>query len=271
MNLPFRLGTTSFVYPGGWSYNVERLRERWGAWIEDIELLFFASPALGAFPGMFPDAQECAVLAQEKRAGSLSYSLHTPLDVSLASLDETRRRASVRAVLQAIEVAQPFSPEVYVVHVYLGDREHDPNPPTDLAGWRRQAARSLRELVASGVASRDLCVETLDYDFRLLEPVIEEQDVSLALDIGHLGRDGRDVLWWWRRCRPRTRVIQWHGVVGTRDHRSLAHCPRDHARRILAALLEAGYDGVLTLEVFRNGDFVESLAVVRSLLEELWG
>jgi hypothetical protein len=37
MNLPFRIETTSLVYPGGWLANIERLSGRFS----DIEVLYF--------------------------------------------------------------------------------------------------------------------------------------------------------------------------------------------------------------------------------------
>ncbi|MCG8556830.1 MAG: sugar phosphate isomerase/epimerase, partial [Proteobacteria bacterium] len=209
----------------------------------------------------FPSPRECQGLARIKREQQLSYSLHTPLDVSLASSDERRRRESVVAVRRAIEVAVPFAPEVYIVHVYLGEREHDAHVPTDLCAWRRRAARSLEELLALGLASRDLCVESLDYDLRLLEPVLEDLDISVALDVGHLLRDGRDESEVLERHLHRTRVIQWHGVTAAgKDHRSLRHYPRARAQGLLEVLTRANYQGVLTLEVFTEHDLEESKA-----------
>ena len=46
------------------------------------------------------------------------------------------------------------------------------------------------------------------------------------------------------------------------------HYPRERARALLDTLLAEDYQGVLTLEVFREADLDESLAIVASLLEE---
>jgi sugar phosphate isomerase/epimerase len=254
----FRLGTTSFIYPGGWAFNVERLADR----VEDIEILFFESEGL-------PGPAEARQLAELKAGANLTYSLHTPLDASLASADETRRVASIASVVRALEAAAPFRPEAAVVHVYFGEHEHDANVPADVPAWRRRAASSLEAVLATGIAPRDLCVEVLDYDFALIEPVVVDLDLSVALDVGHLVRDGRDELALLRRHLSRTRVIQWHGTDATgRDHRGLAHYPRDRARALLDMLIGEDYRGVLTLEVFREPDLDESLAIVASLLED---
>jgi len=256
-----RIGTTSFIYPGGWLYNVERLAPDF----DDLEILFFEADGPGAFPG----TEECRGLAACKQTHALSYSLHTPLQASLASLEPARRAAGVAAVLRAIDRAAALEPEHYVLHVYLGDGERSPRP-SDLDAWRERATLSLRELLAHGIPSRKLCVELLDYDFGLIEPVIEALDLSIALDIGHLVRDSRDELAELQRYLPRTRIIQWHGTDPSgRDHRSLGFYPRARARELLRTLAAHAYTGVLTLEVFDQVELDSSRALLTELLAEL--
>ncbi|MEY4549444.1 MAG: hypothetical protein RL685_5639 [Pseudomonadota bacterium] len=252
-----RIGTTSFIYPGGWLHNVERLAPHF----EDIEILFFEDG-----PNAYPDAAECRALAACKRQHQLTYSLHTPLSASLASEDAVRRAAGVDEVRRALDAAALLEPEHYVLHVYLGDGERAPRP-SDLDAWRERAADSLRALIAHGVAPRRLCVEALDYDFALIEPVVEALDLSVALDVGHWVRDGREELLALERYLPRTRLLQWHGTNPSgRDHLSLSHYPRERARALLALLAARAYSGVLTLEVFD----VAELASSRRVLAELW-
>jgi sugar phosphate isomerase/epimerase len=254
-----RVGTTSFIHPGSWLHNVQQLGPRF----DDIEILFFEAAG-------FPDAEECRALARCKQHYGLSYSLHTPLEASLASADTGRREASVDAVRRAVEAASAFDPEHYVVHVYLGDGERDPQPPRDLDAWRERAASSLRQLLAHGLAPRQLCVEALDYDFALLHPVIEALDLSIALDVGHWVRDGRDELSELQRYLPRARLLQWHGTEpGGRDHRSLRHYPTERARALLSALVASQFDGVLTLEVFDAAELASSEQVLAQLWREL--
>lgn len=258
---PFRIGATSFVYrdvrrPDSWLANVERLAGR----VDDVELLLFEA---GRAPG---DAEIDALAAWRARA-ALTYTVHTPLDVSLASEDPARRAHAITQVATAIAHTARLAPEAYIVHVYLGDHEGD-TPPADLAAWRSRATASLEAVLATGVEPARLCVETLDYDIALLAPVIDALGVSLALDLGHLDRDGRDERALIERYLPRTRSIQWHGVEpGGRDHRSLAHYPAAKARWVVEAL-RARYRGVVTLEVFREDDFEESLAVLHTLLAQ---
>lgn len=257
-----RIGTTSFIHPGSWLENVQRL----GPAFDDVEILFFESEGPEAFPG----ADECRALARLKREHALTYSLHTPLAASLASEDEARRRAGVASVLTALEVARPLEPENVVVHVYHGDEEHAAARPVDHSAWRARAARSLEAIVASGVPAEQLCVELLDYDYALIEPVVQALGLSVALDVGHLVRDGLDELTTLRRLLPRTRIVQWHGTDASgRDHRSLELYPPERALALLALLREQAYGGVLTLEVFRAADLDSSRARLDLWLDEL--
>ncbi|MEA2699217.1 MAG: adenosylcobalamin phosphodiesterase, partial [Myxococcales bacterium] len=127
-------------------------------------------------------------------------------------------------------------------------------------------------VVALGVPRRALCVETIDYDFALLAPVIDALELSVALDVGHQLRDGRDELALVDRWLPRTGAIQWHGVEpGGRDHRSLVHYPRARALSLLRVLRRSAFAGVLTLEVFREDDLRSSLATYAELTATLDG
>jgi sugar phosphate isomerase/epimerase len=257
----FRIGATSFVHPASWIDNVRRLSGR----VEDVELLLFDIDG----PDGLPCAAERAALRAHKAEHNLSYSVHMPLAPSLASQNEARRVAGVDMVLRALEVARELTADSYVLHVYLGDHEGDA-PPADADGFRSRAARSIERLLASGIEARRLCVEQLDYDLVWLSPVIEQFGLSIALDVGHLHRDGRDLRAQVLRYMPRTRIVQWHGTEPEgRDHRSLVHFPREQARWLLQTLLAADFSGALTLEVFRSDDFEVSLQLVHQLLGEL--
>jgi sugar phosphate isomerase/epimerase len=258
----FRLGTTSFIYRAGWRENVARLAGR----VDDVELLFFDA----ARPEDLPGSEELAALRALCDVHALSYSAHTPLDASLASENESVRRDSVAATLRVIEATRSLDVHAYVLHVYLGDCEHDPRRPSDLDAWRERAARSIEELLARGASADKLCIESLDYDLELLAPVLDRFALPVALDVGHMHRDGHMLASAVDRWLPRTKLLQWHGTdPSDRDHRSLAHYPEAEARWLLRTLCERDFGGVLTLEVFREDDFETSLALVRRWLSEV--
>ena len=61
-----------------------------------------------------------------------------------------------------------------------------------------------------------------------------------------------------------TRVIHMHGIA-ERDHRSLAFMPRDQVCQVWKELMDANYEGVLTLEIFSEEDFTSSLEVIEQI------
>ena len=251
-----RIGTTSCIWHDHMLPNVEKLAPL----VDDVELLLFDVER------DLPSAEDVSQLVRLKHEHALSYTLHTPLDASLASADPARRLAGVDKVRRAIAWARPLEPLGHTVHIYLGDSERDAAPPSDLDGWRARARLSLETLLAD-VAPRALCVECIDYDFALIAPVVRALDLSVALDVGHLLRDGRGLRDAVDEWLPRTRIVQLHGTrPDGRDHKSLTFAPRAELQWLFAALAERQFGGVLTLEVFDAGDLETSLSLVDSLV-----
>ena len=257
-----RIGTTSCIWHDYMLPNVEKLAPL----VDDVELLMFDVER------DVPGAEDVAQMVRLKHEHELSYTLHTPLDASLASADDSRRARGLDKVRRAIDWARPLAPLAHTVHVYLGDGERDAAPPRDpaaLDAWRDRAHRSLQALVAD-VPPRAIAVECIDYDFALIAPVVRALDLSVALDVGHLMRDGLALRPMVDEWLPRAAVLQLHGTRvdqhGVRDHKSLAHAPRAEVEWLLRTLVERQFGGVLTLEVFDAGDLDASLALVRSLV-----
>jgi sugar phosphate isomerase/epimerase len=256
----YLIGTTSFIHRAGWLENAERLAGR----VRDVELLLFD------LDGGFPAPSEIAGLVRLAHETGLGYTVHTPLDVALASADEARRRASVDRVARALAIAAPLSPRGYVVHLFPGEREGQ--LPADGDRWRGRAERSIRELLATGVAPAAICLESLDEGFAALEPLLDGFGLSAALDLGHLARDRHPFDALLARNLARTRIVQWHGTDPSgRDHRSLRELPRADALRLVRTLARAEWDGVLTLEVFSERDLDDSLAALADLEAEALG
>ena len=258
----YRIGTTSFVHPARWIDNARLLAGR----VQDVEILLFDPPT----PQSLPSPPEVAALARLGRDTGLGYTVHAPVGFALGSADPDRRRVAIDATAQVIRHTAPLAPHAVVVHLAPGEREGDP-PPTDAGAFQARAVESLRAILsATDLAPERLCLETLEYDFALAEPVVEALGLSVALDVGHLARDGVPFDAVVSRNVGRARVVQWHGTdPAGRDHRSLRHYPRADGIRLLRLLRGAGFGGVLTLEVFGAQDFEESLAVLAELEEEV--
>ena len=134
-----------------------------------------------------------------------------------------------------------------------------------MARWLAQNRRSLAELLDNGPDPATICVETLDYDFGRIAGLILEFGLSVCLDIGHLLVGGRNVADHLDRWMDRTRVFHVHGVDAQgKDHVSLAHLPKGLLQDLAARLgpLPQENPRVVTMEVFGEEDFEESMAVI---------
>src|SRR5258706_3303262 len=108
---PFRVGSTSYVYPDDILPNVERLAADGD--VDDIELILFE---VDDGPNNLPDeatVQRLADLAHENR---LTYTVHLPLDLQLGAEGETQHQSLVKAE-RVIKTTLPLDPFAYVFHL----------------------------------------------------------------------------------------------------------------------------------------------------------
>ncbi|HTX52225.1 MAG TPA: cobamide remodeling phosphodiesterase CbiR [Candidatus Baltobacteraceae bacterium] len=251
----FRIGTTSYILPAGILANVEYLAPL----VDDIELVLFETDEHGS---NLPDAALCRRLQEIAVERSLSYTVHLPLDVLPGAgpgadcLEKARR---------AIDATHELAPYAYVVHL-----DGRPLMARTMAAdtWRDGAVASLEAICRWIGAPQLLCVENVEgWDPAHFAPVLERLAVSRAADVGHLwlqGQDPRAVLPDWIE---RTRVVHLHGIAA-RDHESLSHVPAGGLDP-LVELLSDRFDGVVTLEVFNEQDFMGSMAALRDSLRRV--
>ena len=146
---PFRIGTTSYIYPADVLPNVVRLVH----WVDDIEIVFFE----GAPRCPLPDAGTLDALREQGHAHNTSYTVHLPLDLALASGDVQTRDGSVDLAHRTIRTASALDPWGYVIHVE--DRERWPG---SWVRWQRVAEESLRRLMDNVKEPERLCVENIE-------------------------------------------------------------------------------------------------------------
>ena len=253
---PFRLGTTSYIIPADLLANVNFLRDK----VDDVELVLFESDEISNLP----DDATVKMLKEMAERHDLTYTVHLPLDTWMGHQDESIRQRSVDKCLRVIECTAPLSPFVYVIHFH-GDRPGE-RPSLDLARWTDNHRRSVERLLEN-VNSHDLCVETLDYPYTVIEDIISDYNLSVCLDIGHLllcGHAPEDYL---DRYLPRTRVIHLHGIEDGHDHRSLSFLPAGLLTTLTDQLSNGSKDSrVLTMEIFDEEALNQSLDVLKSIV-----
>lgn len=253
--LPFRLGTTSYIIPENIIPNVEYLCDQ----VDDIELVLFESDEFSNIPTQ-KEVEFLAEIASHRR---LTYTVHLPLDTQLGCENEPIRIQSVKKCQRVMERMAPLDPFGWVLHLH-GDKRG--NPPTDdIDRWHEQSKRSIINLLESGYSSRTICVENLDYSYDLIEDLIEEYDLSVCVDIGHLLLTGNNVEKHLNRWKDRSRIIHLHGVKdGIKDHTDITHLPDGLLQSLGSWLvsLDSEEQRVVTLEIFYEEDFMGSIREV---------
>lgn len=256
---PFRLGTTSYVIPAGLCENVAYLADK----VDDVELVLFESHEISNLP----DEATIGSLRETAKRHSLTYTVHLPLDAWLGHADEKERQRSLEKCLRVIERTAPLAPFAYIVHFHGDCRGAAPS--SDPARWQDGHRRAVERLLQV-VCAEDICVETLDYPYGLIEDIVFEYGLSICLDIGHQLLCGIDPLEYLNLYLPRTRVLHLHGVEVGHDHRGLALLPDG----LLAALVNRLVSGhhktrVVTMEVFDEKAFDDSLCCMRGFWHEV--
>jgi len=112
-----------------------------------------------------------------------------------------------------------------------------------------------------------ICVENLDGQSPLvLDAVLDQISVSCCIDIGHLWKQGLDPLRFIGKWLSSARVVHLHGVDGN-DHKSLSVMSIDDIYPVIA-YLDKHFGGVVTLEVFREKDFLDSMGICEAVMKK---
>jgi sugar phosphate isomerase/epimerase len=252
--IPFRIGSTSYVYPADILPNVQRLAQAGD--VDDVELVLFE---VDDGPNNLPDERTVAALIDLATMYRLTYTVHLPLDLQLSADGSTQHQSLLKAE-KVIKTALPLRPFSYVFHLDGAD--------VNTPGWTQRSLRALDQVIAWVGRPELLAVENLEtWDPALLEPILDAVPISRTTDIGHLWKTKRDPLSVLDAWLPRTQVIHLHGI-GERDHESLSLIPPELLDPVIAHLKD--YRNVLTLEVFSTSDFFTSRAALLESVGRVW-
>lgn len=252
--LPFRLGTTSYIIPDEILPNVRYLAGK----VKDIELVLFDIDEYCNIP----DAEQLSELIKLAADNDLTYTVHLPLNLSFS---DSGQNISIEKALKVINGTCGLKPQAYVCHLdckEIPDREGE-----DLRDWQEQRIRAIGELVQkAGIPPAGLAVENLEsYPIDWNGRVIRSCGTQACLDIGHLFLQKIDPVPVMNKWLPLTSVVHLHGV-GTRDHQSLFHMSESSIREVLAVLIRSEYRGIVTLEIFNEADLQGSLNMIEACL-----
>jgi sugar phosphate isomerase/epimerase len=263
---PFRIGAPSIGFGKDLLENVRRLV----GMVDHIEILLFHTPTLHNFPSIGEIKTVKKVGADE----GLSFSVHLPASLEIASCHREKRKESVRIAVQLIHLMGELSPTYHILHIpvtpptlaavpgqYFTTQNHD-----RFDGWAQRAMESLLAIQRSIGLLDNILVENINYSPIFLETFWKSGLCDLCLDMGHLmlGREG--VRKTTRRFMAVIKEIHLHGVKEDEEHLSLCVLPGARLSQWINLLMDASFRGVINLEVFTPEDLETSLGILFEIL-----
>jgi len=250
-----RLGTTSYIYPADIITNVRRLAGR----VQDVELVLFEADE----DNNLPDRQTVAELKKIASDYRMTYTVHLPLDLRLAAGDNS---GSIQKARRVVSATADLSPYGFIVH--LEDENH--NVGLDPGRWVENSAASLEQLAVEIGDPTRICAENLEnHSPLLLDGLLERVPVSYCADVGHLWKQRLDPMPHLERWLPRIGVVHIHGIRA-RDHEALSLIGAEKVDPVVK-ILDVGFRGVLTFEVFADTDLQDSLDALERSLQRVRG
>jgi sugar phosphate isomerase/epimerase len=227
-------------------------------------------------------------LSHAKEELDLSYTVHLPLwSVEPSTPLEPVRKGSANAIVDFIRSVIPLKPEVYVFHATgaLAAEFYRMNLPEIakvfiLHQFQTKAAESLRWILAeTGIPSRKIAIETIEFPFDLTLDLAEELDLSMCLDTGHVlaGFSGNvTVEESLEASLSRLAEIHLHDGPQHNPKQEISygqdHCPLGtgdlNLEFILDRLMTAEFDGPVIFELQLH-EALESLDVIKALRPNL--
>jgi sugar phosphate isomerase/epimerase len=249
---PFKLATTSFIYPDHYIPNVKML----GPYVDEIELLFFESKGIDVLPSK-------AVITELSRlaeAFDLTYDVHLPTDIAISDRDPGHQKHAVETIIKVMERVAPLCPSAQILHLPFFERSLEKN---DLKIWQDRVRSNLGKILSAVGPGDNIAIETLDYPFEWVDDIILDTDLKVCLDLGHLIVHGFDIEKAFDKYALKTAIIHLHGVENDRDHLSLDRLPEKFIEPIFRILKR--FSGVVSLEIFSFENLKSSLKCLEKL------
>jgi len=251
---PFKLSTTSYIYPDHIIPNVVML----APFFDEIELVLFESEG----KDNLPDEEIISHLITLSIHHEVSFNVHLPIDIFLGDRCEEVRSKGVSIVKRVIGRTLCLNPSFYILH--FDRRNKNGQEESDIEAWRRRIIQSAEEIVEYGIGSNRISIETLGYPFEWIEDIIRDFGFSICLDIGHILIQDQDLRLYLNNYLPDTSIIHLHGFQNAIDHLGINQLPETALKLIFSYLRD--YHGIVSLEVFSVDDLERSLIT----LEEKW-
>ena len=125
----------------------------------------------------------------------LDYAVHLFLwSIEPSTRVDSVRQGSVQALLDLINRTVPLEPVIYVMHATgasAAEFYHMPIPEVArkvlMLQFQNNARQSLEEILdRTGIPSRKIAIETVEFPLELTLELVEELDLSICFDTGHV-------------------------------------------------------------------------------------
>jgi sugar phosphate isomerase/epimerase len=227
-----------------------------GPHVDEVELLFFESRPTDCLP----TREEIGALSQISKEFSLGYNIHLPTDVSLAEGGREKQDEAIGALLQVMDLTAGLDPTSWTLHI---PSDAVLRSEADVARWQGRARAGLEKLLDAGIPSRRLVIENLDYPFGWVRGLVQELDLGICMDVGHLLVRGEDITAFYRENADRIAVLHLHGARNGKDHLPLMALSKSDGHAVFSILKD--FSGTLSLEMFSR----EYLGASMEWLEEM--
>jgi sugar phosphate isomerase/epimerase len=232
-----------------------------------------------------PALKDLAALKAELGFG---YTVHLPLwSVEPSTLNSPIRQGSVLSLIESIRTTLPLDPQTYVLHAtgalaaeFYRMRIPEAARKVLMLQFQNSARESLKKILTeTGIDSRKLAIETIEFPLDLTLELAEEFDLSICFDTGHVlsGFSGPvdffDAL---DLCLPRLGEVHLHdspdfvraGILEYgRDHQTLGSGDLD-----LAGLLDrldiANFHGPIVFEL-QHEQALDSMQLIHQVRPDL--
>jgi hypothetical protein len=251
---PFRLATTSFIYPADYITNVGKL----GPYLDEVELLLFESQE-----SSLPAKSDIKHLDSMARDMDLVYNIHLPIDLDLSARPGGHdARHAIDRLAVVFDRVRPLCATTHTLHLVCHEKTRN---HSTIAGWQDHTMANLDTLLTvTAIDPRHISLETLDYPPQWFAPHINRFNLAVCVDIGHILRYGFNLKTILHDFHQHIRIVHLHGVINQADHQSVSALDPE-TKQIMLAYLENFY-GTVSLEVFSLDLLEDSLASLAQIL-----
>ena len=250
---PFKICTTSYIYPDGILPNVTML----APYMDEIELILFESS-----PESLPGRREIKALRSLADDYDITFNVHLPLDIFLGSYNKAKRIKAVETIEMVMDLTSILHPSTHTLHF-----EYDKTCQDDksLQIWQDFIRAGMEMLIARGIKCESLSIETLLYPFEWVDKIISDFNLQVCLDLGHLILQKKDIEEVFNKYFRRVPILHIHGVKNNKDHISLDRLPQKESDKVINILKR--FSGVVSLEVFSFKYLMDSLQFIERALK----